>query len=134
MRWLWLIYEAERITELPRRYFLLNTTLPVLMCGYLALLVLCLDKASLEARIGASPVAPLIAIYIRTWLCSLLASMQQRFPLCAIRKIQTDPAASLTHVHVRRRHGHAVPQPNSVAVRDERNISRFKVSSSLSDA
>ncbi len=41
-------------TGLFRRYFLLNTTLPVLMCGYLALLVFSIDKASLEARIGAS--------------------------------------------------------------------------------
>jgi hypothetical protein len=38
-----------------RRYFLLNTTLPVLMCGYLALLVFSMNKASLEARIGALP-------------------------------------------------------------------------------
>ena len=35
------------------RYYLLNTTLPILMCGYLALLVFSINKASLEARIGA---------------------------------------------------------------------------------
>ncbi len=36
------------------RYYLLNTTLPIVMCGYLALLVFSMNKASLEARIDAA--------------------------------------------------------------------------------
>ena len=122
---------AVNLLALWCRYYLLNTTLPILMCGYLALLVFSMNKASLEARIGVPTCTASSSNSVRMPLSQHAAQRTSSFTaatLCADGR-WTSPSDLLC-----RRHGHPVPEPHGPSVRDQRNLPSVQVSAATLNA